>query len=122
MSSPADAVANAHRPVLPVAVHDGLIVQRAAHIARVLPSVDVDHISAAAPAATRVIRAVDGLVPAPAGVEELGGDVPVADCRTATEVAGDAVDPVARARQVHAVLRRSVVRVAEGAPIRRARR
>lgn len=91
----ANSMADAHRSVLPVAADDGLVVQSAAHVPRVLPGVDVHDVSAAAPAASGVVGAVIRLVPVPAEIEELGGDVPVPDLRSATEVPGDAVDPVA---------------------------
>lgn len=112
----ADSVAYAHRSVLPRAIHDRLIMQSAAHVARVLPGVDVNHTSAAAPAATTVVRTIDGLIPVPAEIKELSSDVPVAHRSPTTEVAGNAADPVARAREVHAILRWSKIWVAVCAP------
>lgn len=85
-----------HRSVLPCAVHNRLIVQGATHVSRVLPRVDVDHVPAPTPAATTVVGTPEGLVPVPAEIEKLSCDVPVAHLGAATEVAGNAVDPVTR--------------------------
>lgn len=68
------------------------VVERATHVARPLVGVDVDDVAATSGTAA-VIRPLVGLVPAPAVVKELGRDVPVPHFSSATEVAGDAVDP-----------------------------
>lgn len=97
------------------------VVQRTAHVPRVLPGVDVDD-RAGTGSTAAMDTGPERLVPVPAEIEELRRDVPAASLTAATvEVAGDAVHPVAAAREVHTVLRRPVVGVRERTAVGRGR-
>ncbi|MEX2006797.1 MAG: hypothetical protein WD877_01300 [Candidatus Saccharimonadales bacterium] len=107
-----DAVAHSHTP--PVLGKGRDVVERTAHVASAHVPVDGDDIAASGRASLVIRPFVEG-VPVPTARVKLGGDIPVPDLRAAAPVAGHAVNPRAASRDVDAILRRSVVGVAEGA-------
>ncbi len=111
-------MADAH--FAPAVSHVRDVVEATAHIAHTHVRVDADDVAATRPASA-VVRTRVGVVPRPVAREELGRDVPGLHLGSATPVAGDAVDPGSTAREIHAVLRRSVECVAERAAVRRTR-